>query len=211
MTPPASLPRAPAIAAGLALLFMTVAGPFGLLTTTAVTGAAEADALAQIVEGPRFRLAALAFILIALADIVAAWGLYLVLRPGADGLALLAAWLRVAYAVMLAVATSHLVAAQPLAAAGDAAAVADVARFSADWALSLGIFGAHLVVLGLAGWRSRIVPRLIAALVAIGGLAYFADAYGPLVWPGYALGLAAYLFFGEILLMLWLFWAALRR
>lgn len=175
MTPHTRLPRGPALAAALALLFMVFAGPFGLLTTSAITGAPEAEALTLITKGPRFGLA-----------------------------------------VLLAVATGHIAAAMPLASsgdagAGDAGAVAEVARFSADWALSLGLFGAHLVGLGLAGWCSGIVPRLIAALVALGGLAYLADVFGPLVWPGYALGLAAYLFFGEILLMLWLFWAALRR
>jgi hypothetical protein len=211
MTNPTPFPRYAALVAGLGLLTMTGLGPFGLLTLQGLsTGEASADTLAAIAEGARFAGVIWAFVVIALADIAVAVALHVIVHRDAPRLSALAMALRVIYAVILGLLVIHLTTARGLAGDGGPAALAAIGRFMDGWTLSLGIFGAHLLALCAAALRGQIVPHWLAWLVGLAGLAYVVDAAGPLILPGYSLTLAAWLFFGELLLMLWLLFRSWR-
>ena len=62
--------------------------------------------------------------------------------------------------------------------------------------------------------RPSWLPRVLGALVALAGVGYVADATGTVLSADYDTNVAAFTFFGEPLLMLWLLvhgWRAVRR
>ena len=118
-------------------------------------------------------------------------------RPPPGGLAGAA---RAAYAVVYLVAIGFLVTAEP----------ANVERYQELWDLGLLVFGVHLVLVGVLCWRSGLVPRVIGVLVVLAGAAYAVDSIGVLLSASYDLELAAFLFVGEVALMVWLIWWGTR-
>jgi hypothetical protein len=110
-------------------------------------------------------LVGVTFIGVAALDVVAAWGLYLVVRDRAGTVAYAALISRLGYAVLLTVAATALI--WP---GGDA-----VADFRSDWRKALVVLGLHLIVASLALWRSRIAPRIVAVVTFATGVAYLVD------------------------------------
>ena len=91
-----------AFAAALSLLSMALLAPFaqfGVLASLIVPtdAAATTDNIAASIG--LFGAAIAAFLVVAILDVVVAWGMYLLLRPVDARVALVVAWLRVVYAV----------------------------------------------------------------------------------------------------------------
>lgn len=209
MSPSEPFPRKAALIAGFALLFMTFLGPFGFLTMQGHFDAGPTqENIAAIASSSAFTLAIAAFLVVAVLDIAAAWGLYVVFRAADPRMSLISAVLRVVYGLLLAALLLHLFRAAALAQDGSPATIEALSAFLDGWLLSLGIFGLHLVLLGLVGFKQTNLHNIIAALVVLAGLGYVIDALAPLVISDYALSVAAYVFVGELLLMFWLFWRA---
>ena len=113
-----------ALVAAIGLLFMAVLAPFaqfGVLQTLIVPADAAATTANILASAGIFRAAIAAFLIIAILDIVVAWGLYILLRPTNASLALLVAWLRVAYAAVFAYALVNLLDVAQLLQGSDAA------------------------------------------------------------------------------------------
>ena len=72
------------------------------------------------------------------------------------------------------------------------------------------IFGLHLLGLGYLLFRSAHFPRFLGVLVAIAGGGYLADSFVTILVPDYAMSIGAFTFVGEALLILWLFWRAIK-
>ena len=211
-----------ALAAGLSLLVMAIVAPiaqFGVLQKLVVPTDAAATAN-NIVASPGLLWAAIAaFFIVAVLDVVVAWGLYGLLRPANERLALLVASLRVIYAVAFAGALLGLFnAAQLLNGASASAAQSEqlsghvatsLASFTNGWDLVLGIFGLHLVGLGLLLARFA-APRLLAALVVVAGVGYLVDSIGSIAIADYTLKISTFTFIGEAILILWLLWIAIK-
>jgi hypothetical protein len=214
--------RAIALTAALALLFVAVLAAFanfGVLKSLIVAGDTTATANSIVASEGLFRVGIAAFLIVAILDVVIAWALYVLLRRADDNLALLVAWLRVAYAAVFAYALVNLLDVAQLLHGADATVVksgqlnadvaSSIASFDNGWALALGIFGLHLVGLGTLLWRFR-APRLLAALVVVAGIGYLADSFGKVLVSDYALTISTVTFVGEALLIFWLFWIASR-
>lgn len=161
----------------------------------------------------RFGIASL-FLVVAL-DVVVAWGLYRVFSPVSKRISALAAWLRVVYAGIFAVAVVQLAGALRLlgngkslgaSAAGrvHAAALSDITRFTDVWHAGLILFGLHLLLIAWLAYRSGYAPRLLGVLIAIAGLGYIADSIGRLLSHGSWTDVSTVTFIGEFLLALWL-------
>jgi len=207
-----------ALVAAFGLLFMALLAPFaqfGVLQTLIVPADAATTTTNLLASAGLFRAAIAALLIIAILDIVVAWGLYILLRPTNASLALLVAWLRVAYAAVFAYALVNLLdVAQVLQgtnAAGlsptliDAQVGSSIASFNNGWDLALAIFGFHLVGLGVLLFKSVDFPRILGALVALAGVGYLADSFGTILVPGYTLTISVFTFIGEALLIIWLF------
>ena len=207
-----------AAAGGLAL--MAVLGFAGLGAIAELRSSAAAlDVLAE--EQPRFAWVILALSAIALLDVVVAWALWRVFRPERPGAAALAAAFRLAYAAVFVGAIAHLDVARRLATGTDDPSLGQGARatlvdqqvqeFDAAWNGGLILFAAHLVVLGwLLVRRIGAFATVIGVLVAVAGLGYAADSVLRILAPGLGVGVAAFTFVGEVLLIGWLIAGGVR-
>ena len=209
-----------ALVAALGLLAMALMAPFaqfGVLQTLIVPGDLAATISNLVASEGLFRATIAAFLIIAIVDIAVAWALYVLLRPVNETLALLVAWLRVAYAAVFAHALVNLLDVAQLlqgptasAAQIQAHVVSSIASFNNGWDLGLAIFGLHLVGLGALLVRSVDFPKFLGALVAVAGIGYLADSFGTVLVPGYTLTISVFTFIGEALLIIWLIKFAIK-
>ena len=220
---PGTQPQAKvALATGLGLLLMALLAPFaqfGVLKTLIVPADAAATTTNIAASLGLFQAAIVAFLIVAILDVVVAWGFYVLMRPVNQGLARLVVSLRIVYAAGFAFALLNLIDAAQLvhgatgtalqSAQLQAQVAASVAAFDTGWHVALGIFGLHLVGLGALLFRFP-APRLLAALVVLAGAGYLADSIGTILIDGYGLTISTFTFVGEALLIFWLFWRAAR-
>jgi hypothetical protein len=141
---------------------------------------------------------------LALTDVVLAALLFLLFRPGGRPLALTMALLRLTWGFIAMVALLTNLAALRLA--GDPeAALAALTLHEDVAAVGFVAFGGHLALLGVLGWRARLLPRLIGGLLVVAGAGYVLNSLLILGWampPRPALLLPA--FPAELALCLWL-------
>lgn len=202
---PASRPRRSALVAGLGLLAMTIVGVFAnfVAIDALVTDGDPITTAADIASSETlFRFGILGLAAVAALDILVAWALHDTFRPVHRNGARLATWFRAIYAAAMLAAITHLQGAVRSLDDGDP--LAHVEAFRDAWTLSLGIFGLHLVVAGWLVWRTSWLPRFLGALVAVAGVGYVADAAGTVLSADYDTNVAAFTFYGEPLLMVWL-------
>jgi Domain of unknown function (DUF4386) len=217
--------RQAALVAGLALLILAVLAPianFGILHKLIAAGDAQTTAQNLAAAPGLFRIGIALFFLVAILDVVVAWGLYVFFQPVNRSLSLLAALFRVVYATMLGIALTNLLSALQIVGGADSlkAFGADqlqtqmmvlLGAFQSAWDLSLIIFGLHLFILGMLVFGSgRRLPMVLGVLVIAAGVGYLVDGWGTLLVPNYSLGVSTYTFVGEALLIFWLLWKGIR-
>lgn len=208
--------RDASLVAGVALLLMAALAGFGYMVAVeglVTPGDAARTATDIAASAGLFRLGIVSLVLVVALDVVVAWALYRVLRPVSRGLSLLAGWFRLVYAGVFLVAISHLLGVSRLV-TDDATAVLGperasdalmgISAFNDVWDLGLVLFGMHLIVVGYLVCRSRLMPTLLGALVAVAGLGYVVDSVGAVLGGGAGPELATLTFVGEVLLALWL-------
>ena len=100
-------PRTAAMVAGLGLLMMAILAPFAnfyVLEKLVVANDAKATADNILASSELFRIGISYFLIVAVLDVIVAWTLHVLLEPVNQSLSLLAAWFRVVYAAMFAIA-----------------------------------------------------------------------------------------------------------
>ena len=215
--------RKVALIAGLGLLVMAVLAPFALLSVLPnliVPADAAATVNNFIASEGLFRIAIAAVLIVIMLDVVVAWALYVLLRPVSRTLAVLVGWLRLAYTAMFAVALANLLDVAQLVGGPDGAALqpaqlqaqvmASIASFDNGWDMSLAIFGLHLLGLGYLLFRSADFPRFLGVLVVIAGGGYLADSFARILLPDFAFTFSVFTFVGEALLIVGLFYRAIK-
>ena len=193
-----------------------------LFTEMAVRGAlivggdAAATAHNILAAEPLFRLGGGLDVLTYLCDVVVAALLYGLTKPAGKSLALVAAFLRLAYsAVAIVLCVFHFGALSVLHGAGLSALSQDQLHAlafsllklrSTGFVVALILFGAHLLALGLLLIRSRYLPGWIGALLMLAGVGYIANSAADLLLPTLDLGPWLLLpgLVGEGALTLWL-------
>ncbi len=217
-------PRKVALIAGIGLLVMALLAPFalfGVLQNLVVPTDAAATVENIIASEGLFRAGIAAFLIVIMLDVVVAWALYVLLRPVSRTLALLTAWLRLAFAAVFASALVNLLDVAQLLGGADGASLqpaqlqaqvmSSIASFDNGWiVIAHAIFGLHLFGLGYLLFRSAHFPRFLGVLVIIAGGGYLVDSFGMILVPNYALSIGAFTFVGEALLIFWLFWRAIK-
>jgi hypothetical protein len=200
-------PRTGAITAGLSLLVMAViAGLCNFAVINNLIAPADADITAANLLGSSslVRLAAVGLLVVAILDVVAAWGLYVLLRQINPGVSLLGAWFRVVYAAIFAVVVGGLFSALEAASMDSEQALFLLESFDRNWKAGLILFGIHLLITGLLVWRYGSLSWIFGLLLILPGAGYIVDGVGSLLVPGYTLELAMFTFFGEIVFIFWL-------
>ncbi len=166
------------------------------LLVLAPLGSWAVSLLEEVGPGGSTTGAGLAFLTVAALDVVAACGLYRLLRDRVPAPAHAAVVSRVGYAVLLAWAAALLV----------AHGGTGVAEFRADRADALLVFGLHLLIVAGAMWRARLAPRLVSLATGAAGVAYLLDgALERLTDVGWR-GAAVPFMLGEVVLATWLVW-----
>jgi Domain of unknown function (DUF4386) len=212
-----SLRRA-ALIAGLAILVMAIAAPYAELYVypKLVVRDNAAETAANIIANERLFVSGIfGYLITFVCDVVAAWALYVLLKPVNDHLSLLAGWFRVAYGIIAFVALLNLVTVLQLLTTPDYSAVFEPAQlyaqvrlalgaFKNGWYLGILLFGIHLGLLGYLVLRSNYIPRILGGLLTIGGLGYLITTLGPFWFPNVDLDVARFTFIGELMFMVWL-------
>jgi len=217
-------PRKMALIAGFGLLVMAVLAPFalfGVLQTLVVPADAGATVDNIVASEGLFRFAIAAFLIVIMLDVVVAWALYVLLRPVNPTLALLTAWLRLVFAAVFGYALVNLLDVAQIVGSAEQSALfgeqlqaqvmSSISSFDNGWTgIALSIFGLHLFGLGYLVFRSAHFPRFLGVLVAIAGAGYLVDSFGMILVPDYAWTVGTFTFVGEALLILWMFWRAIK-
>lgn len=176
----------------------------------------------NVAEHPGLLVAVIfAFLMNFVGDVIAAWGLYWLLRPVHAAMSMFVASLRVVFAGMglaavLQLVTAHRLITKPaaLAALGqgqrDALVHVALGAFNSQFAFSLIVFGLYLVLLARLIQRSGYMPRSLAVAVAIAGAGWMVSEAGRYLLPGVDLGFLFVTSFGELALIVWLVGWGLR-
>jgi hypothetical protein len=212
-----SLQRA-AIIAGFATLIMVVCAPFSELYAypKLVTPGNAAETVKNIIAHQTlFAVLIMGYVVTFICDIVAAWALYILLKPVNAYISLLTALFRLVFAIIAIISLLNLVNAFRIVTTPDYLTLFNAKQLNAQVMLSLyafrygfhfGLifFGIYLGMLGYLVWRSNYIPRIFGLLLIISGLGYFTTSLQPYLFPGVNMSLATYTFYGEIVFMLWL-------
>lgn len=208
--------RLAAITAGAGLLLMSALAGFAyqFAVKGLVTQGNAAKTAANIMgHQDLFRFGILSLFVVVVLDVVVACALYRVFKPVSARVSLVAAWLRIVYAGIFAVAIIQLVAVLRLldnARHPDASrmvqvhaqALARISDFTDIWDAGLVLFGLHLLIVGYLAYRSSFVPKLLAVLLAVAGFGYLFDSLARAA--GSSLDVSTFTFVGKFLLALWL-------
>lgn len=206
----------------LALFVLAIFANFLAVGAVVEPGDATTTAANLAAAETTFRLGTVAFLGIFLLDIGIAWALYALFRDVHTDLALVAAWFRLGYTVMLGVALVFLYAALLLvdgtADGGDTDVLLALQLFDFTWVAGLAAFGVHLVLLGRLMMLSQGAPSAIGWLLVLAGAAYAADTVAHLVLADYEAWADLFLavvavpsVVGELSLTVWLLLVAAGR
>src|SRR6266851_5694933 len=189
--------RNAALIAGFAILMMAIAAPFAeffVYPKLVVSGNAAETAKNIIAHKTLFASGIFGYVITFICDVVAAWALYVLLKPVNDNLSLLTAWFRLVYTVIALVALVNLVTVLRLLSTADYLTVLgpdqvyaqvklSLIAFRSGWSFGILFFGIHLVLLGYLVLRSHYIPRILGVLLLIGGLGYLITTLGPFLFP----------------------------
>jgi hypothetical protein len=210
--------RRSALVAGTALLGVAVlaaAGNFGAVRRLVTDGNATRTGIDIMAGRTTFSLGIAALVVVVALDIVVARALRAFFAPVHHQLASLAAWLRVSYAAIFAVAISQLFDALRLLENAHhltgfaldhrrTEALLKIEAFQDIWRVSLVLFGLHLLLIGYLTYRSGYAPRVLGVLLVIAGSGYLVDSLGGILSNSYTGNVSAVTFIGEALLLVWL-------
>jgi hypothetical protein len=208
--------------AGLLLLILLVVGPFSLIyvpSTLIVPGDATATADNIRASESLFRLGIVSDSLIFLIELVLTVLLYVLFRPVSRALSLVAAFARLAMAVIQGVNLLPYFTALLLVSGAGYLTVWEPAQSDALVLLFLNVhqygvyiwqlfFGLHLLVLSYLIFKSGYFPRILGILMVIASLGYLVDSYGNILFPNYevifgvVVGVGAII--GELPFLFWL-------
>ncbi|MGD0910404.1 MAG: DUF4386 domain-containing protein [Terracidiphilus sp.] len=208
--------RQAAVIAGLGYLLNPVSyAEFALYPKLVIAGNIDQTVQNITNHGGLFVAAVLCYLVNFIGDVVIAWALYVLLAPVNQAVALLTAWFRLIYTAVALGGVMNLVTVYRLLhtpeyltlfGANELKAQVDLLlnAYGYTWAMSLLIFGIHLVLLGCLIFRSNYVPRILGILLAIDGVGWMVSSLRPYLFPNAPLGYISITYFGELVFMLWL-------
>jgi hypothetical protein len=163
-----------------------------------------------------FRYGIALYLINFMGDVIAAWALYVLLRPVNVYLSLFAAWMRIIYTILGIVAVMNLVTVLQYASAPaylgtlsrtDLATQAMIAihSFRDQWSFAFIFFGIYLLLLGYLVFISTYIPKIVGICLMIAGTGWLADNLQPYLYPQAGVNIGTVAGIGELVFMLWLF------
>lgn len=179
-----------------ALIFLlAIFANFLSINQLVVRGEPAATA-ANIIEADGLLRGGLAsFMAVFVLDVIAAWALFIVFRPGNRDVSLLAAWFRIVGATLLGASLVFLYLTSQLLGSAEYAALTPTVRdtqamlfltgFDFLWLTGLVCFGVHLIALGYLIVRSTLAPKVLGMLLALAGTAYIVVTFAHALLSSY--------------------------
>jgi hypothetical protein len=210
-----SLRRA-AVIAGLGYLLNPVSyAEFSLYPRVVIDGNIDQTVQNITNHGGLFVAAILCYLVNYVGDVVIAWALYLLLAPVNRAVSLLTAWFRLIYTAVALGGLMNLVTVYRLLHTPEYQTWFGTSQLKAQvdlllnayrytWAMSLLIFGIHLVLLGWLIFRSSYIPKILGILLAIDGIGWIVSSLRPYLFANAPLHYISITYYGELLFMLWL-------
>jgi hypothetical protein len=207
--------RQAALIAGFAYLLNPVTYAEYVYPKLVITGSAEQTVQNISTHGGLFLAALFCYLVSFIGDVVIAWALYVLLAPVNRSLSLLAAWFQLVYAAVALGGLLNMVSVfrllntpEYLTFFGSSQLHGQVYllvnSFQYDWAISMLLFGIHLVLLGYLIYRSGYIPRILGILLVVDGFGWVTNSLRPYLFPNAHLGYLFIAFLGELFFMLWL-------
>jgi hypothetical protein len=205
--------RRASLTAGLGLALMAALAAFGVFGATApLITEGDAARTAQDVLGSStlFRWGVVCLVVVVVLDVVVAAALLTLFEPVNRGIAVAAAWFRVAYAAVYLMAILQLVLALDLLDEPDQAMRA-IDAYHTIWLVGLLLFGVHLLLVGYLAYRSGFMAKVFGILLVVAGLGYVADSFAAVLRSGPTVSIAQFTFVGEVALIGWLLVVGRRK
>jgi hypothetical protein len=210
--------RQAALIAGFAYLLNPVTYAEYVYPKLVITGNAEQTVQNISTHGGLFLAALFCYLVSFIGDVVIAWALYVLLAPVNRSLSLLTAWFQLVYAAVALAGLLNMVSVfrllntpEYLTFFGSSQLHGQVYllvnSFQYDWAISMLLFGIHLVLLGYLIYRSGYIPRILrilGILLVVDGFGWVTTSLRPYLFPNAHLGYLFIAFLGELFFMLWL-------
>lgn len=163
----------------------------------------------------KFRAGIICYLIVIVCDVVVAWALYVFLKPVNKSISLLAAWFRLVYASIFAMALVNYLNVLHLLGGADylkdfadnqlhAEVMNSIHAFTAGWSIGLVFFGFHLVLLGYLAFKSDYIPAILGLLLIIAGASYLIDYPVRILYPEFDIATSVVAGWGELLFMFWL-------
>jgi len=220
----ASSQRKIAAVAGYSLLLMTLftlSAEVFALQNIIVPGDAAATTNNITTNPFQFRLGIVCHLVVIVFDLVAAWAIYVYLKPLNNGLSLLTAWSRLIYTTFYGIGLVNYYRVFQLLSGVDYLSVFDTPELQAQvmlaiqafrdvWAFGYIFFGLHLAFLGVIVFKSGFIPRIIGALLILAGVSYLIEYLGKFLFPDFDTAIAMIFGWGEAIFMLWLIFKGAR-
>jgi Domain of unknown function (DUF4386) len=207
-----------ALIAGIAMVFMgtTPYAEFFVYHRLVVSGSAEVTIKNILANKNLFISGIFGYLVNFIADVVAAWAFYGLLKPVNEMLSLLAAWLRLVYTIISLAALLNLLTVLRLVNSSENLTIFDADQlhyqvmfslhaFKDGWSFAYYFFGIHLMLLGYLIFKSTYIPRIIGVLLIADGIGWILITVQPVLLPHINLDFIAITFFGELVLLFWLF------
>jgi Domain of unknown function (DUF4386) len=199
-------PATASLVSGLGLLAMVVlmtVGYFGAVVPLITPGDAATTAANISQSGMVYLAGVLAIFLVTLIDVLAAVSWFALFKNVNPKLSAVAAWMRVTFAGLFAVATSQLAYAYTVLDQPELALHA-IESFRTIWLISLGLFGLYLILIGYLEFRSTFIPKVFGVLLFISGTGYIIDAIGVAFIDGFTPMYGLFAIIGETAAIFWL-------
>lgn len=217
-------PRKAAIVTGIAILIMTAAAVSATdLTIGSLIVPDNPAATTNNIQASEmlFRTGIFSWLIVLVCDVLAAWGLYIFLKPVNRDLSLIMAWLRLVYVALLGTALLNYIKVLLLISGNNYVSALGVDQFQSHvmlllnafddmWSIGLLVFGLHIFLLGYLSFKSGYIPKIFGILLIIAFAGYVITNLGNLLLPDYdnyktVLGLIFLLpMLSEVALGLWL-------
>ena len=209
--------RKAALIAGLSYILMLFTTPFAEFFVLAkiVSPGNGTQTMKNVIENEMlFRYGLVAYAFNFIGDILAAWSLYILLRPVDKNISILASGIRLVYTSIGLVALVNLVTLLNLSSKVnlyDAATINYqtlflISSFRSGISFAYIFFGFYLCLLGYLILKSTFISKVVGVMVFLAGAGWLLDSLQPLLFPHITINSTLILSLGfmELSLMFWL-------
>jgi hypothetical protein len=223
--------RKAALTAGIAIVIMTIAAVISndLSIVKLVVSDDALETWRNITESKMlFRIGVFSWLIVLIADVFAAWGLYLFFKPVNKKLSLLMAWFRLVYVAILGASLMNLIYVLPMINGADNFSSFGIAQLQEQtlfyinafydfWAFGLIVFGLHILLLGCLVIKSEFRLKILGILLILAFFGYIIINGSKLLFPQYEdiMYYVGMIFFipmiSEVALGIWLLFIGLKK